>query len=751
MSLNERLEFLINVNAEGAIKGFKTVGEEAEHNLTKAQSGIEKTGQKMTKVGSGMVVGAGLIGVGLLELSKKWEETALSAGKLATQTGLTVEQASRWSVVAKGADVDTSVLASSLGKMDKAIEATPEKFDELGASIVRTKDGQIDASATFLSTVDALNAHGGAANNAATATALLGKGWQGMAEILKQSSGDLKASLAAVSDQQVFNEDDVSQAEQFRDTMKELGNNAQGLALTLGKSAAPVVADVTSALSGMVKGLTAADSATGGLIGKIAAIGALGVGAAGTLSVIGGQAIKMRDKLVPVGKDGSRALSGLGYAAVGVGVGIAAFGVITEIMGARAKQAKENVDDLSKRMEHLGLTADEAARQKIAEFIAKNDDLARVMKVAGLTTKDLQTAVTGGADAVAVFNKELSASHPALEGHVALTGRAGAAQSVTTLDMAHLTGEISRQGAAFDTVTASMSTTEDATKTLGETQEETDKKSAASQKAYTDGALAANKEMVTSEEGVVKAHQDELKAQQDVTNAARAAIDAKWAYTEAQQATKEAIEQATATLADSESTENDKTDAVFAGVDAALAQAGAYVTMKGDQDDAKAANQDMIKSLYGTATTLAPDSPIRQGILNYIADLQGIPKDVSTTVTTAYVDTGAVGTHHDSYTPGGTVVKSNTYNPQGSGQWSGTDSAPAGVQDVAENGMELVIGRQARNFRGGEQVLNNRQTKAALAGGHGPTIHQHFYGITGDSEVAKRSAREIGWQLRSGL
>lgn len=662
MSLNERLEFLLNVNAEGAIKGFKAVGDEAEHNLTRAQGGIQKTGATMSKVGAGMVVGAGLIGVGLLELSKKWEESALSAGKLSAATGLTVEQASRWSVVAKGADTDTATLATSLGKMDKAIEGTPQKFAALGAEIVRTKDGAIDTNATFLNVVDALNAAGGAANNANTASAILGKGWQGMSEILKQSSGDLKTQLDSVSKAQIFSEADVSQAERFRDTMKELGNNVQGLAISLGKSAAPVIADVTTGLSAMVKGLGAANDATGGMIGKIGAMGALGVGAAGSLTLIAGQAIKMRDKLMPVGEDGARAMSGLGYAAVGVGLAVAGFGVITEIMGAKAKEAKGNVDDLSKRMEALGLTAEEAAKQKVAEFVSKNEQLSSTMKLAGLSTADLQAAIVGGSAALADFDSKLTVANNTVAYSTVVGRGAGEQRGLDALSMAEMTGSIGKQATAYESLTKQTETTKQATQTLGETQKQLDTEAAASQKAYIDGALAANKDLVASEEGLVKAHQDEVKAQEDVTNAARAAIDAKWAYSEAVLAGNVSIADANTKLADHKTSMNDAAGAINSARDAAITTADAFVRMKGDVGGSKQANDDMITSLQNTANALAPKSPIRASILAYIADLQSIPTDVTTTVTVAYVDTGAPGTHHDSYTPKAVIPASAANN-----------------------------------------------------------------------------------------
>ena len=44
----------------------------------------------------------------------------------------------------------------------------------------------------------------------------------------------------------------------------------------------------------------------------------------------------------------------------------------------------------------------------------------------------------------------------------------------------------------------------------------------------------------------------------------------------------------------------------------------------------------------------------------------------------------------------------------------GTNNATAGIHPVAENGYELVFGRQNRLFNGGEKVLTHEQTKAFL-------------------------------------
>ena len=75
----------------------------------------------------------------------------------------------------------------------------------------------------------------------------------------------------------------------------------------------------------------------------------------------------------------------------------------------------------------------------------------------------------------------------------------------------------------------------------------------------------------------------------------------------------------------------------------------------------------------------------------------------------------------ESFTPKKTVKSYNMYpaankNLSSGGYASGTDSATAGIHEVAEHGVELVVGRQTRKFKGGEQVLNNGETKSFFKG-----------------------------------
>lgn len=65
----------------------------------------------------------------------------------------------------------------------------------------------------------------------------------------------------------------------------------------------------------------------------------------------------------------------------------------------------------------------------------------------------------------------------------------------------------------------------------------------------------------------------------------------------------------------------------------------------------------------------------------------------------------------------------DTYNGPGSiagagkALATGTNNATSGFHEVAERGFEILVGRQTRLFKGGEKVLNNRESKKFLQSG----------------------------------
>jgi len=208
-------------NATGAMGKFKA-GSNAALSAVKANAG-----------NFAMAAGAAITTFAV-DAIKQFQDLALGAGKFADATGLSVEQASRFIEVGGDIGIEAGTIESAIGKMNKALGATPELFKELGVDVVRTDSGLVDVNATFLAVVDRLNEIKDPAKRATTAAQLLGKGWQSMAELINLGSDELQRSLDSVAGAQVISDEELKKAKEFRATMDQLGDMWSGFVIEAG-------------------------------------------------------------------------------------------------------------------------------------------------------------------------------------------------------------------------------------------------------------------------------------------------------------------------------------------------------------------------------------------------------------------------------------------------------------------------------------------------------------------------------------
>jgi hypothetical protein len=671
MSATERLKFVLTADASGAIKAFEKVGTTAEKELKKADSGIAKASAQLTKFGTGAVVSAGVVGGALVGLSGKFSSLGVEVGKFSTATGISAEKSSRWIEVAGDMGIEADGVESAINKMNRTAGTTPDKFADMGAAIARTSDGAVDANQTFLNVIDRLKGITDPAERARVGTALLGKSWTGMSELIAEGSSSLTASLAAVNDAKVFDDEKVQKAKDYRAAMDTLKDSLEELGLSIGAGAAPVIATLATAVGNAVSAFGSLDSITGGAAGNFLAIATAGLGAAGAMSVIAGQALKAKDSLMPM-VDGSRALTGVGKAALGAGILVAGFTVITAVLGAESKKAQADVDDLAGRAKALGLTFEEAAKQKITEYLNKNKNLADAMKIAGLTADDLRNAVVKGGDALVAFKGKVS--------------DAAASQSDNARQQVLLRGEIENtvngiqdQSDAYVTLNAETKATDAATKAIGETE----------------------KERADRIQGVT----DALKAQKDAQKSAREealrSIDADFNYRASVQDTKDALEEYTKTTKDHSLSAEEQQIATDKMVTSMADQATAYAASKGLAEGSKEQINAMIESLYIQAAAAAPGSALQAGLGEYITKLEAINRGLTPEALKLFNMNNGVNMHM------GPPVAGPSFERKAAG-----GITKPGLTLVGEQGPELVV------FNGGENVLTASQTREAYT--------QHF-------------------------
>ena len=256
--------------AKLAFGNFKSAVGDAEGGLNKFKAGSKSILDSVSaNAGAFALAGAAAFVAFAKAGIDAFQKLALEAGKFADATGLAVDEASRWIEVTGDIGVESNVVQSSLGKMNKTLGNSPELFEKLGVEIAKTKDGTTDANETFLNVIDRLNKIKDPAEKAKVATQLLGKGWQSMSELINQGSSTIRNSLASVSDAKVIDEKELAKAREYRDTMDTLKGKFEDISLIVGQELIPLLTDVAEWLAKI------ADFKLGGnsLLGQVIRLG----------------------------------------------------------------------------------------------------------------------------------------------------------------------------------------------------------------------------------------------------------------------------------------------------------------------------------------------------------------------------------------------------------------------------------------------------------------------------------------------
>lgn len=174
----------------------------------------------------------------------EFQNVALGAGHLRDALGLTAEEASRLQEVAGDLEIPLGAIEKTIGRMNREAANAPEKFDEIGAAIVRNQDGTINVNETFLATIDALNKIPDASRRAAAAQDIFGRSWQDISELVATGADGVRAALASVEDAKIIDDAEIEKARRLRDAMDQLKGVVESATLVIGEGLVDALADV---------------------------------------------------------------------------------------------------------------------------------------------------------------------------------------------------------------------------------------------------------------------------------------------------------------------------------------------------------------------------------------------------------------------------------------------------------------------------------------------------------------------------
>lgn len=276
---------------------------------------LGEVGGLISKLGgssAGAVAGLAGLATGLAAVAVKgvtqFQELAIAVDNFSTKTGASLDSSSRLIEVADDLSIGTETMEKSIGKMLIAAEKTPSKFDDIGASVKRTSDGNLDSVETFIGVISALNGIDDAGKRAVAGQAVFGNGWRKMSMLVGMSADDLRARLEGVSETKIVTEEQVAQGYGLMDAFDTISDSADDLFLAIGQSLAPAVAKLAPAFAGAMTAMAPLISGVAdGLVPALEAVTPLIT--AVTDSVAAWESLKLPGWLTDIGQEFINAVS----------------------------------------------------------------------------------------------------------------------------------------------------------------------------------------------------------------------------------------------------------------------------------------------------------------------------------------------------------------------------------------------------------------------------------------------------------
>ncbi len=710
MGFTETLRLVVNADLNGATRNVERFGGEAEREFSKSEKSLDKWGNRLTSVGTGMMTfgGAALFGLGKMAMAS--EEAHLSVVKL----------------------------ENTISNMPKLAGENSAQFIELADSIQDVTAADADAIVegqallgTFNLTakeikgitplvVDYARKFGLDIPQAAT---MVGKALDGSVGALKRNGVSIDevmfktdrygAVQKALTDQVGgFAE---AEGKTFAGSLQRLKNELGDLVEGVGSGAVDAFTDLAGVADVLTDRFDSLSPETQSLIGKVATFGAVGLIAAGGLSTLVGQAIKMRENFSLL-KDGLSSVKGaLSSTAGGLLAVEAAAAVALFAIHEMGKEAHDNkIKDLAENFLATGEAAD-IMRDAVDGDKFAMGDAADVLDT--LIDSNLEAAerFVDAAEAAGMERDQVDAARDAIEKKRSADIQGAADQEVNTAavqegaeamgDQADATDDAKTalqewadaQRAAFDPLFAfndALLENEDAQAKVIEAE----LKLIAAQKGLTD----AQRKYGESSDEAAEASFDLMEAQRDLEDAHRDAISSVVDYESAFADLKAGVESGTVKLSDAKTT-------VDRWASSGRISAASAAFFKGEIDKLSGA----LKQVPGrtTATVMANTVQAREAIRGVDQALRAIPRLTRAQIEVAVTKKGGIPI------PGGGKFMHS----------GGIVDGPAGadVPITAQAGEGLFTKGQMAAIGAG--LAGRGQSPA----GGGQVVHNHYYQIAG--------------------
>jgi hypothetical protein len=333
MALLERLQILVDGNASGAIREFQKVGAAADRELGRTEDKLLKISNQLTSFGTGLLAGSAVAAVGLSRLATAASDygeavnkaTVILGGESVKQLEDFAGAASKTAGISKTAALDAAAGFGALGKQAGLTGEPLAKFStdlvQLAGDLASFNNTTVDESLQALKSglqgeTEPLKRFNIFLNDAALKQEFFALTGEKVTGVLTQQQKVVAANSLIFKQASDATGDFERTSDSLANQQRTLQADLENLKTEIGQGLLPVFQTVVGAVGGVVGAFGQLSPAAQDTIGKLAGFGVIGAGGLGALSVIAGQALKLRDALTVVGTDGTRSLTNVGRAAV---------------------------------------------------------------------------------------------------------------------------------------------------------------------------------------------------------------------------------------------------------------------------------------------------------------------------------------------------------------------------------------------------------------------------------------------------
>lgn len=369
-TISERLQFLVELNSQGAISGFQRLEQQSKTSLDQAEQKLDRTGQSMVRFGTGAIATGAIVGLGLAKAGQAAGDLGEAMSATDQVFGESADAIHEWAAQgaadfglsqreAEAAAQGFGILGEKMGQSAPEAATFSQTMVELAGDMAsfkntRPEDAVLALSQALRGEAEGIRQYGVLLDDATLKNRALQMG------LIESTTGTLppairaQAAYAEVLAQTSTIQGDFDRtSDSLANRQRILAADMENLKATIGAGVLPVLQDLVGVglkVTGFFNDLPGPVQEG---VSKFAvfATGALVVG--GALTAVTGKLIQMRNTLLPMVTrtlpDGSRELNKLGRVAGGVavvGALAAATGGLLELGGA--------MDKLQVKVEDLG-------------------------------------------------------------------------------------------------------------------------------------------------------------------------------------------------------------------------------------------------------------------------------------------------------------------------------------------------------------------------------------------------------------